>query len=112
VRFRARADYPDGHPQAGTTGAEAYAAYGRDSGPIFQRVGGTIVWSSTFETTLIGPKSEVWDAVFVARYPSASAFLEMVTDAAYQRAVLHRQAAVSTSRLIRCSMGQSGHTFG
>jgi hypothetical protein len=32
VRLRARAAYPDGRA---ATGAEAYAAYGRESGPVF-----------------------------------------------------------------------------
>jgi hypothetical protein len=35
------------------------------------------------------------------RYPTAGAFLEMVTDPGYQAAVRHRRAAVLDSRLIR-----------
>ena len=112
VRFRAQAAYPEGHAQAGISGAEAYAQYGRASGPIFARVGGSILWRGTQDTMLIGPASEVWDALFIARYPTAAAFLEMVTDADYQRAVIHRQAAVETSRLIRCSGATGGNTFG
>lgn len=112
VRLRAKAAYPEGHARAGTSGAEAYAAYGRESAPIFQRVGGDILWRGTFATGLIGPASEVWDEMFIARYPSANAFLEMVTDKAYQAAVLHRQAAVDTSRLIRCAPGTTGAAFG
>ena len=47
VRFRDLAAYPDGHPQAGKglTGADAYANYGRESGPIFSGLGGRIVWT-------------------------------------------------------------------
>ena len=46
LRFRDRAHYAHGHPLASTsmTGAEAYAHYGADSGPIFSRVGGSIIW--------------------------------------------------------------------
>ena len=111
VRFRKIAAYPDGHALKGTSGAEAYAAYGTQSAPIFTRVGGTILWRGNFETTLIGPYTEAWDAMFIARYPSAAAFLDMVTDANYQRAVIHRQAAVETSRLIRCGATEGGETF-
>lgn len=111
VRFRAKADYPENHALAGTSGAEAYAAYGRESGPIFERVGGKILWRGGFETTLIGPASEVWDAIFVAWYPTAAAFLEMATDAEYQKAVIHRRAAVATSRLIRCAALPVGTAF-
>ncbi|MEO0680104.1 MAG: DUF1330 domain-containing protein [Pseudomonadota bacterium] len=114
VRFRQVAAYPAAHPRAaeGLTGAEAYALYGRDSGPVLARVGGAILWRGRFETVLIGPAEERWDAVFIARYPTAGAFLAMVTDPEYQAAVAHRQAAVETSRLIRCGAAEAGPGFG
>jgi len=114
VRFRDLAAYPDGHPLhgKGLTGAEAYANYGRDSAPVLKRVGGSILWRGDFRTVLIGPEDERWDAVFVARYPAASAFLAMVTDPEYQEAVKHRQAAVLTSRLIRTAPSEGGGAFG
>ena len=118
VRFRDKAAYPAEHPLAGQnlTGAEAYANYGRDSGPVFQRVGGSIVWRGTMEAMLIGPDGEKWDAIFVAEYPNSGAFLAMVTDPVYREAVVHRQAAVETSRLIRTVPGlkasRSGTVFG
>ena len=61
---------------------------------------------------LIGPDDEVWDQVFIARYPTAHAFLQMVTDPDYQIAVVHRQAGVRTSRLIRCAPSDTGAGFG
>lgn len=103
VRFRDLAAYPEGHEHAGKgwTGARAYAEYGTTSGPIFARVGGHIVWRGRFEAVVTGPADEHWDAAFIAAYPHAGAFLEMVTDADYKLAVVNRQAAVATSRLIR-----------
>jgi len=103
VRFNDLANYPGDHQLArdGLTGAEAYAEYGSETAPILAKVGGSIVWRATFELTLIGPQDEIWDAMFIARYPNAHAFLAMVSDPAYQKAVVHRQAAVRTSRLIR-----------
>ncbi|MEX0328461.1 MAG: DUF1330 domain-containing protein [Ruegeria sp.] len=114
VRFRDTAAYPAGHglAKAGLTGAEAYRNYGRDTAPIIARLGASILWRGAFQTLLIGPDNETWDEIFVARYPTAHAFLEMVTDPVYQKAVVHRQAAVETSRLIRCAPGQSGTSFG
>lgn len=104
VRYRDHAAYPDGHPYAaeGLTGAEAYRRYSQESAPIFARVGGTILWTGKPETVLTGPSDERWDAAFIARYPNAAAFLEMVTDPDYRAAVINRQAAVLDSRLIRC----------
>ena len=58
VRLRDKAAYPDGRS---ATGAEAYAAYGRDSLPVFSRLGGRIVWRGHFELMLIGPSDERWD---------------------------------------------------
>ncbi len=106
--FREKAAYEDGRE---ATGAEAYAAYGRESGPIFRRVGGEIVWRGRPELMLIGPAEQHWDMIFVARYPSAAAFLEMVTDPDYRIAVRHRQAAVLDSRLIRTAEVGAGEGF-
>lgn len=114
VCFRELAAYPDDHPLArqNLTGAEAYANYGKDTAPILEKVGGSILWRGGFETVLIGPDDEAWDQVFIARYPTAHAFLQMVTDPDYRLAVVHRQAGVRTSRLIRCAPSDSGTSFG
>ncbi len=114
VRLRDKAAYPTGHPLADSpgTGAEAYARYGATAEPVLQRLGGSILWRGGFQTTLIGPIDEAWDHIFVARYPSAHAFLAMLKDADYAEAVIHRQAAVATSRLIRCTPAETGTAFG
>ena len=109
VRLRAQAAYPDGRK---ATGAEAYAAYGRDSGPVFERLGGRIVWQGRFELMLIGPAEERWDHCFIAEYPSVAAFAEMIRDPVYREAVKHRQAAVEDSRLIRHAVLPVGKNFG
>ncbi|SFI37906.1 DUF1330 domain-containing protein [Albimonas pacifica] len=113
VRFRESAAYPEGHALAGRglTGAQAYAEYGRESGPVFAGLGGRIVWRGGFRTVLIGPQDERWDEVFVAAYPAASAFIEMMMNPDYQKAVVHRQAAVLTSRLIRTAPAEAGGGF-
>lgn len=114
VRLRPQATYPADHSLAdkGLSGAQAYVRYGAESGPVFARVGGSIVWRGVFQSVLIGPQGEVWDHCFVARYPSANGFLEMVTDPTYRLAVVHRQAAVETSRLIRTAPAETGGIFG
>ncbi len=109
VRLRERAIYADGQR---ASGAEAYAAYGRESGPVFTRLGGIILWRGRFEQTVIGPADERWDLCFIAQYPSVEAFVEMVRDPIYREAVKHRQAAVEDSRLIRIQPGKTGGGFG
>jgi len=109
VRLREKAVYPDGRD---ASGADAYAAYGRESGPVFRKVGGRIAWSGDFRLMLIGPEEERWDRCFIAEYPSGAAFVAMVKDPDYQKAVAHRQAAVLDSRLIRLAPRPSGEGFG
>ena len=109
VRFRDKAAYPDGRD---VTGTQAYAAYGRDSHPVFARLGGKIIWRGSFEFMLIGPGDETWDECFIAEYPSVGAFVEMIRDPVYREAVKHRQAAVMDSRLIRLAPAAGGTGFG
>lgn len=109
VRLRERANYPDARA---ATGAEAYAAYGRESAGVFARLGGKIVWQGKFELMLIGPQTERWDHCFIAEYPRVSAFVDMIRDPAYRDAVKHRQAAVEDSRLIRTAPMTIGKYFG
>ena len=108
VRLRERAAYPDARQ---ATGAEAYAAYGRESAPVFARLGGAVIWRGKFELTLIGPAEERWDHCFIAQYPSVDAFVAMIRDPAYREAVKHRQAAVEDSRLIRLAALAPGENF-
>jgi len=109
IRLRDRAEYADGRE---ASGAQAYAAYGRESGEVFRGVGGSIAWTGDFRLMLIGPDSERWDICFIAEYPSAAAFVAMVKDPEYQKAVIHRQAAVADSRLIRMAPKAAGAGFG
>ena len=109
VRLRDRAAYPDGRE---ASGAEAYAAYGRESAPVFTRLGGKVIWQGRFELMLIGPAEERWDHCFIAEYPGVAAFVEMIRDPVYREAVKHRQAAVEDSRLIRLKSAAPGALFG
>ncbi|MEM5495240.1 DUF1330 domain-containing protein [Hoeflea sp. AS16] len=109
VRFRAQAAYEDGTV---ATGAEAYESYSRESGPVFERLGGRQVWIGKPELMLIGPQDEAWDIAFIAEYPDKDAFVAMLRDPEYRKAVRHRQAAVADSRLIRMQPGLPGSHFG
>lgn len=113
LQYREEADYPDGHESAskGWTGRRAYKEYGKTSAPIFRRVGGSIVWRGEFRTVVTGPEAMHWHDGFIASYPSADAFFEMIKDAEYQKAVVNRTAALADSRLVRFKPGSSGEGF-
>lgn len=111
--YRDVAEYPAGHEHArkGWTGRRAYEEYGTSSGPIFRRVGGTIVWRGVFETMVTGPEDRRWHDGFVAQYPNSGAFFEMIKDPAYQGAVVNRTAALADSRLVRFKPGPRQEGF-
>lgn len=109
IRLRAQAAYEDGRK---ATGLEAYQAYGRESGPVFRRLGGKQIWLGHMEFMLIGPQDKRWDIAFIAEYPTAQAFIDMLRDPVYREAVKHRTAAVEDSRLIRFAPGKAGEGFG
>jgi len=109
IRHKKTADYGDGRK---STDAEAYTAYGRESAPVFERLGGRIVWRGRFEQMLIGPTDERWDVCFIAEYPSVGTFVEMIRDPEYREAMVHRQVAVADSRLVRLQPMDSGGNFG
>jgi len=108
VKLRDKADYADGRE---ATGAEAYAAYGRESAATFAKLGGKIIWRGEMEQMLIGPEKQ-WDLCFIAEYPSVEAFVAMHKYPEYRAAVEHRQAAVADSRLIRMAPKDLGGNFG
>ena len=109
VKLRDMAVYEDGRT---ASGAEAYAAYGRESGPVFAGLGGKIIWRGRMEQMVIGPKDIDWDICFIAQYPSPDAFVSMLKDPVYRLAMVHRQAAVLDSRLIRMMPQDGQGVFG
>ena len=114
LRFRDQADYPADHPNAakGLSGQRAYQEYGRTSGPIFAKVGGSIIWRGTFQAMVTGPEDLEWHDGFIAQYPNSAAFFAMIKDPEYQQAVVNRTAALADSRLVRFAPGEGGATFG
>ena len=114
IRLKPVADYPEDHPNHGKamSGLDAYRAYGRESAEVFAKVGGRQIWTGRPEVVVTGPADEAWDLAFIAEYPSAAAFLAMVTDPAYREHVKHRGAGVADSRLIRLAPLTPGASFG
>ena len=113
LEYREQAEYPEGHEHVGKgwSGRRAYEEYGKTSGPIFRRVGGTIVWRGAFQTMVTGPDAKRWHDGFIAHYPNAGAFFEMIKDPEYQQAVANRTAALVDSRLMRFTPGEAGEGF-
>jgi uncharacterized protein (DUF1330 family) len=114
LRFNQTARYapddPEYHAQP-VSGRAAYEKYSQEATAAFTAAGGKQVWIATPELVLIGPAEHTWDLAFVAFYPTAQAFVDMVRNPDYQHATRHRTAAVADSRLIRCAPAMPGTTF-
>lgn len=114
IRFREYAQYKPSDPEAAqklVSGREAYGRYSSESAPLYKSAGGRQLWVGTSQLVLVGPQDEQWDLVFLAYYPSAQAFIDMVKSPAYQQATRHRTAGVSEARLVRCAELPPGDGF-
>jgi uncharacterized protein (DUF1330 family) len=99
-RYRDRAVYPDGTPDADVSGREAYLRYGAVAYPAILSVGGEILWATDALETVIGCDHDVYDEVVAVWYPSRSAFLRLAEYPGYMEAHAHREAALEQAALI------------
>ncbi|MFN8216828.1 MAG: DUF1330 domain-containing protein [Solirubrobacterales bacterium] len=77
-----------------------YGEYSRQMLPILARFGAEVVYSGECSTRVIaGEDYGRWDAVVLVRYPSRSAFLEMVADPEYLRTAKLREEGLADSVL-------------
>lgn len=102
IRFRDVAQYPDGSEFAGQgwSGVEAYSEYSRRIAPLVDPNSRESAYGAMPLLTIVGPDHEQWDRVFVVRWASTAAFLNLIESEEYQRASVHRTAAVADSRAI------------
>ena len=100
LRFRDQSAYPADFAAEPCSGAEAYGRYGKGVAPLLEARGAQAIWHGQQAAMLIGPQDKDWHLAVVMRYPTASAFHDMVTSAEYNAVVAHRSAALEDSRLI------------
>lgn len=94
--LREVAAYADGEE---CSGVEAMLRYAASSGACLEAVGGRFVEQALPTGVIWGESDGGWDLVVVARYPSVDAFWSLLGDPAYQRAFVHRRAAVARQRV-------------
>ncbi|WP_340692377.1 hypothetical protein [Hyphomonas sp.] len=105
LKFRERADYAAGSPEAaeGLSGQTAYARYGAGVSKVFQKIGAKPVYFAPVQRFMIGTGD--WDAVALAWYPSRKVFLEMPQREDYQLIHYHREAGLLHQDLIETTPG-------
>lgn len=102
LRFKDEAEYPKNHPHPPCSGAEAYDRYSRALEKYVADAGGEVLSYGKALSPLIAPDGEDWDVMLLVRYPSADAFMWMMSAPGYHEATAHRTAALVDSRLIAC----------
>lgn len=101
LKFKDKAEYPEGHANAGMTGKEAYAVYGAAVMKCLEMVGGRGLFSADVSGMILGDVEELWDMVALAYYPSPQAMLQMVGLPEYQGIEIHRFAGLKGQLNIR-----------
>lgn len=91
----ARYDDPAVEP---CSGLEAMVRYAAVSGDRLQAVGGRFLAQALGSWSLWGDDGP-WDVLVVAAYPSGAALMALLEDPEYQRAFVHRRAAVARQRV-------------
>jgi uncharacterized protein (DUF1330 family) len=108
LRFKDRAggdadDAGSNGDGSGRTGAEEYGRYSELVVGMVEARGGRVVWVGRPEHVLIGDvDGDRWDLVALVSYPSRRAFVEMVSQPAYQDAHRHRESGLERTVLLGC----------
>jgi uncharacterized protein (DUF1330 family) len=103
LRFRKNADYstsPELAPVAPINGEAAYRLYMQHAGPHLERARGKVLYFGRGGQFLIGPQTELWDAVLLVQYESTEDFLNFTANRDYLKGLGHRTAALEDSRLL------------
>ena len=98
LKFRARAEYPDGRD--GGSGRDAYLRYAHAMRRIVEGAGGRFIFSADVQRVVIGEVGELWDVVGIVEYPSRAAFHQIATSPEVQEIGVHREAGLAGQLLI------------
>ena len=106
LKFRERAAYPPGTPDAEVSGREAYRRYEHAFVVTVSAVSAAeVIYAGPVGLVLIGDpaaREADWDKVLIVRYPSRGHFLRMMADPTYRTALVHRYAALERTVLLQC----------
>lgn len=81
-------------------GRELYARYAEALEQTFlPRYGAEVLYAGDGSTALVAEEGQAWDAVLIVRYPTRTAFSQMVADPEYQVVTRHRTEALEEAVL-------------
>jgi uncharacterized protein (DUF1330 family) len=82
---------------------DSYQRYAAVAAQVLADVGGSILWYTPAERTVVGEPGERWDEVIAVRYPTVAAFLALVADPRIAEVRADRAAGLERATLVRCS---------
>lgn len=102
LRYKERAEYPEGTGLGPCSGREAYhRGYVGTFTKLTKGMPVEVAWFGSVMTGLVALPGERWDELAIVRYPSFAAFRSYVESKAYEtEAVPHRIAALDDWRLL------------
>ena len=103
LKFRKVADYsltPNLEPKESISGKEAYKLYTDKTFSFVRKMEGEVLFYGNCDKFLIGPESELWDAVLIIKYKHVQDFIDMTANSEYIKGYGHRLAALEDSRLL------------
>ncbi len=99
LKFRARAEYPDGR-KTDLTGAQAYGIYAEAMQKVVEHEGGKFLFAGNVKYLPVGEVEDLWDVVGLVEYPSAAAFAKIATSSEVAEIGVHRTAGLEGQLLI------------
>jgi len=84
-------------PEGGRESYAKYAAALRDT--YLDKYGAEVLYAGNGSTALVAEDGQDWDAVLIVRYPSRTAFSQMVADPEYQQFTHFRTEALTEAVL-------------
>jgi uncharacterized protein (DUF1330 family) len=94
LKFKEKAEYPDGRP-LDLTGRAAYDIYGRAVSELLKEFGGAALFSADVQRLMLGEVEELWDKIAIAMYPSRAAMMAMMRSPKMQEIGIHRAAGLA-----------------
>jgi uncharacterized protein (DUF1330 family) len=84
---------------------DSYQRYAAVAAQVLAEVGGSVVWYTPGERTVVGEPGERWDEVIAVRYPNVAAFLALVSDPRIAEVREDRAAGLEAATLVLCPYG-------
>jgi len=75
-------------------GRDKYLQYSATAQPILRALGAQVLYAGECVKPLVAGEGQAWDAVVVIRYPSRSAFVQMLGDPGFRAIADLRRAAL------------------